>query len=315
MALVPDDAMIRPVVLPCRLGERSLFTVKFLMLAKRPNPFGSAVHAEPPVDMEAWPAAVEGVLYRSCPIRKPLPRHGRRDGAIRYVPQQYRRYYVDLHGSFEAYLKHFSAKSRATLKRKVRKFADFSEGAIRWHEYRSAAEMDEYCWLAHEVSVKTYQERRLKLALPTGEHVQRQMRELAGRGSVRGYVLFDQDLPIAYLQCPIEEGVARYQYLGYDPEFARWSPGAVLQYLVLEKLFDEGALRIFDFGEGEGPQKAFFATGSIFCADIYYLRWTARNRSLTQLHATLDGISSGTGRLLDAVRLKRIVKRWLRGRS
>ena len=127
--------------------------------------------------------------------------------------------------------------------------------------------------------------------------------------------MFDRDLPIAYLQCPIEGGVARYQYLGFDPEFARWSPGTVLQYLVLEKLFDEGALRIFDFGEGEGPQKAFFATGSISCADIYYLRPTARNRSLTQLHATFDGISAGAGRLLDAVGLKRTVKRWLRARS
>jgi CelD/BcsL family acetyltransferase involved in cellulose biosynthesis len=91
------------------------------------------------------------------------------------------------------------------------------------------------------------------------------------------------DRPISYLFCSAQAEVLLYRHFGYDPEFGRWSPGTVPQYLALERLFAEGRFRLFDFTAG--AHKQFFSTGSTRCADLYFFRRTPRNLLLLGLHA------------------------------
>ncbi|MHC4165023.1 MAG: GNAT family N-acetyltransferase, partial [Planctomycetota bacterium] len=228
---------------------------------------------------------------------------------------QYERRYVDLGGTFDDYLKRFSSKSRSTLQRKVRKFGQLCGGEADWRAYRTRAEMDEFYRLAREVSRKTYQERLLDAGLPESDEFREEMLEAAERDGTRGYLLFHESRPVAYLHCPIHDGVVFYGYLGYDPEYAKWSPGTVLQRLALERLFEEAGLRMFDFTEGEGRHKSFFSTHSVLCADIYYLRRSLRNRCLVRLHSGLDAFSRALVRLLDRLGLKERIKRLIRRRG
>jgi hypothetical protein len=268
---------------------------------------------EPRPPFERFSSKIEAILVRSHPVERELPRLNLSSQSIRYVPAQYQRYHIDMQTSFADYLGKFSSKSRSTLQRKVRKFAEFSGGEVQYREFRHPHEMEEFYRLAREVSQKTYQERLLDAGLPVSDDFQREMLELAERDSVRGYILFHDGKPIAYLYCPIQENILLYQHLGYDAEFKQWSPGTVLQYVVLERLFAEGKFRMFDFTEGQGPHKEFFSTGSTLCADIYYLRPTHRNLMLLKLHSHLSTLSGMTVRALDRIGLKARIKKLIRG--
>lgn len=310
-----DDWIARPYQLKFRLGDLTLFSFQRpgLWRAAAFSPLGAAASLpEPPLDRLARGEA-EVLVMRSVPVEATLPPLSAMPNALRYVPHQYLRYVADLRGPFDDYLKKFSSKSRSTLQRKVRKFAEACGGAIEWRTYRAPEDMAEFHRLARAVSAKTYQERLLDSGLPDGEEFLARLQSLAAKDAVRGYLLFLEQEPIAYLCCPIEDGVVEYQYVGFDAAQQKWSPGTVLQYLVFEQLFAEGKFRAFDFTEGEGAHKEFFATGQVMCADIFYFRRSLVNGVLVRLHLGVERFSAWLGKVLDRLGLKARVRRWLRG--
>jgi hypothetical protein len=304
----------KPLQLKFLFGELHLFTVSFPSLNLERH-FTALTREPAPLPFEAFSRGLDVLQIRSYPTQEPLPRLTLLPQAIRYVPQQYRRYYIELQGSFAEYLNKFSSKSRSTLLRKVRRFAAASGGQVCWREYRRCDEMAEFYCLARQVSQQTYQERLLKAGLPEEPRFQEELRELASRDQVRGYLLFHGAQPIAYLCCPAQGDILLYRYLGYLPQYRRWSPGTVLQYLVLERLFAEGRFRLFDFTQGEGQHKEFFATGSQQCADIYYFRKTLRIMLLLCLHAGSQTLSEMAGKALGFLGLKQWIKRFIRARA
>ena len=88
----------------------------------------------------------------------------------------------------------------------------------------------------------------------------------------------------------------------------------VLQYFALEWLFEKQQFRGFDFTEGEGPHKSFFATDHLRCADFYFFRRTVRNVLIVFIHNGFDRVSEASGHLLEVMKLKRRLKRFLRSR-
>jgi CelD/BcsL family acetyltransferase involved in cellulose biosynthesis len=255
-----------------------------------------------------------GAVVRSHPTRQSLPRIAVVDGHIRYARQEYDRCCIDLSGTFQDYLQKFSSKSRSTLTRKVRKFAELSGGTTDWREYRTPPELREFYRLARELSRKTYQDKLLDAGLPDHPDFERGMLGAAERGGVRAYLLFHAGAPVAYLYLPVSDGIVRYQFLGYDPALREHSPGTVLQFHVLERLFAEGTLRLFDFLEGEGQHKRLFATRTTRCVDLHYFRRSLKTRALVRLHASLDTLSTWIVGVLDRYNLKVRIKRLLRAR-
>jgi CelD/BcsL family acetyltransferase involved in cellulose biosynthesis len=296
------------------LGEIPLFSINFPMLVL--DSYFTELEAsqsELKSNLKELQPDLEGILIRSQPVREKLRRISVLADSIRYVPAQYERFYVNLQGSFSDYLKKFSSKSRSTLRRKIKRYSRFCQGPLDWREFRKCEEMDEFLRLAREVSKKTYQERLLGVGLPSDEQFRQQLYTLACRDLSRGYILFHDATPIAYLFCSIREGgILIYRYLGYDPKFEAWSPGTVLQYLVLEKLFNEDGVRMLDFTEGEGAQKRFFSTGSTRCADVYYFRRTSKNWLILCVHTAVDSISAFGVQVLNLLGMKTWVKRLFR---
>ena len=251
---------------------------------------------EPPLPFERFPESTDVVIAHSHPVAAKLPRVAVLRDSIRYVPAQYRHHYVDLSGTFEDYLGKFSSKSRWTLRKKIAKFAEFSGGSVAWRAF-GVEGMDEFHRLAFEVSAKTYQSRLLSSGLPEPGRFRR---ELGRCTDARGYVLFHEGKPVAFIFCPAREGNLLYEHVGYDPEYQRWSPGSVLQALALEALFAEGAFQTFDFTEGDGDHKKFFANRSVPCADIFYFRKSIRCVFVVGLHAgTLLAGTRASARLLE----------------
>ena len=126
--------------------------------------------------------------------------------------------------------------------------------------------------LAKTVSAKSYQERLLHEGLPTTPEFMAEAKARAACGGVYAYILFLRNQPVSYVFCFCTNGIATYDYVGYDPAFASLSSGTVLQYAILQSLFNGNRVEIFDFTEGEGQHKSLFKTDEQRCAKTYFFR-------------------------------------------
>lgn len=254
----------------------------------------------------------DGIFLPSYPTSTQLPRVAFVDGRICFVRAQYRRFFVELDGTFELYQQQFSGKTRATLRKKRQRFAELSGGTLEWRVYRTAQEFDDFYAQARTVSARTYQETLLDAGLPASAEFQDESRQLAERGQVRAFLLFQTGRPVAYLYCRTVDGVVFYDHVGFDPDYRMHSPGTVLQWVALEYLFAEQQHRIFDFTEGEGAHKELFATAHRDCADVLIFRRTARNLVLVVLYASLSAASRAAVELLKKARIYQRVKAFVR---
>ena len=263
---------------------------------------------EPPPRLDG----ADGYVVWSHPISTRLPVLGTRNDAVLYMPRQYERFSIELSGDFDRYMVHFSGKTRSSLRRKLRKFADASGGTIDFREYRTPDQIAKFFPLARKVSAKSYQERLLGTGLPADRAFLASALESAAGNGVRAYLLFLAGEPVSYLYCPVEQGTVQYDRLGYDPQWSSLSPGTVLQLLALQALFSEKRFANFDFTEGEGQHKELFSTQSCLCADVYVLSRRLRPVLLARAHHAADNLSLAAGKLLDQLNLRSRLRKLVR---
>lgn len=303
-----DSWQERDVQLPLLLGELRLGALHLRGLV-----VNHGLHPRLDLEVPELPPSAEVAVIRSHPLSSVFPEYAGPTPAFRYVPDRYHRCYVNLQQTLADYLKKFTSKSRYTLLKKVRRFHAASGGRIVMQEFTRPDEMDRFLSLARQISAKTYQERLLHAGIPDGPTFVEEMLTLAARGAVRAYTLFLHDHPVAYMYCAaMEAGDLMYRFVGHDPDYGRLSPGVVLQYLALERLFAEQRFAFLDFAEGTGMHKVFFSTGSLACADVYYFRDTLRYRTLVGLHAALRYTSRTASAFSEVLGIKRELKRFLR---
>jgi CelD/BcsL family acetyltransferase involved in cellulose biosynthesis len=301
------------VPIKIQLGDKTLLAPRLWLQVREAGIDDEAPPvAEPTAPADPLQAGSQGFLLRSLRIARPQPVLRRQGTYLCYVPAQYPRYYIDMQQSFAEYKGKFSSKTRSTISRKVRKYTEHCGGSISWRVYRSPGEMAEFFRLARTVSRITYQERLLDAGLPDSEEFCEEMEQLARQDRVRAFLLFHQDRPVSYLYCPISNGVVIYAYLGYDPDYMNFSVGTVLQWLALEYLFDEKIFRFFDFTEGQSEHKKLFATGSVQCANVFFVRDNLRNVCLLQMQRAVDRFSKFTGDRLEQLGIKSSLKRLIR---
>ena len=230
-------------------------------------------------------------------------------GYLQGSRQDYPRHYIDMAGAqpggasdFEAYMARFSGKTRSTLRRKARKLEREASG-IAISEHRTPAEIEDFLDHALPLSARTYQARLLDAGLPSSPQARRAMMEAAEAGKMRCFLLHagraGARRAIAYLSLPVEGRVLVYAHLGYDPDWARLSPGTVLQMEALERLYAESAFTHFDFTEGDGAHKAMFATHSVPCASFVMLRPSPANRALLGARGAFDEAVAGAKALAE----------------
>ena len=255
----------------------------------------------------------DGLRVLSAPLSMENAVTARFAGSIMGGRQVYRRYFIDMRGTFEDYLARFSGKTRSTLRRKARKLADEVGGALEVSEHRTSAEIETFLAEAMPLSARTYQARLLDAGLPEDEASRAAMMTKAEAGEMRCYLLRAQGKPIAYLSLPVEGVTLVYAHLGYDPDWARLSPGTVLQMHALETLFAEQRFRRFDFTEGEGAHKAMFGTDSVECASFLLLKGDVSNRLLLGSLAAFDGSVAAARALAQKSGVMAQARRLLRG--
>lgn len=253
----------------------------------------------------------DGYLCQRLAPGSLVPGIWRQDRWLVYVRGAYKCFHVDLFGTFEDYLRKFTAKRRNDLKRTVRRFLE-AEGGSPLSVARRREEMEEFHRRAVDISRRTYQEKLFRAGMPEGREFLTKMQELAALGLARGYLLWYEGKPVAYAWCTATGRQLNYVVIGYLPEYAKLSPGTVLFYLLLQDVFQEQAFDVFSLGEGQIWYKEYFSTGFREYADAFVLRPTWRNCLLVHLHAAQEKGNDGVANLLEKLGVKHAVKRLLR---
>ncbi len=304
------------IVLKFRLGEFVLFRYTIPALVHQE----SFLDASPALSLQAPETeleqhGLEAAFIRSCPLPGNLPRLARVGGFVRYLTTEYRHYYIQRQGGFDDYLAAFSARRRATLLRKVRKFESLYGRDTSFREFATPEEIAEFWPYARRISARTFQERMLAQGLPGDAEFQSTIATLARTGGVRGYLLFAGTRPVSYVLGPVlDNRVFLYDFVGYDPAFAKLSPGIVLQYYIIRRLFQERRLEVYDLCVGEGEHKRAFANACKDCGDVIYLRTGSKHLAAAVMHLVLHTASRFVVTLLAKLRLKSTVKKMVRSR-
>jgi len=311
--------------LHCKLWERGDVPLKFQIGDVHLGRVGLSVLRrtaeldEPPLDIGGMPEppaefdGADGYVVWSQPLNRRLPVLSLRRGVAVYAPRQYRRFSIQLSGTFEQYMMRFSGKTRSGIRRKLRKFAEASDGRIDWRSYSTPSQMSLFFPLARKVSAKTYQENLLKIGFPADPKFLASALTFSEHDGIRAYLLFLNGNPVSYLLCRVTNNIVSYDYTGYDPAYAKLSPGTVLQILALQALFAEQRFTTFDFTEGEGPHKERFSTGYRLCGDVYVIRRRIMPISVVMFHHAVNTVFASAGTLLDLLKLKSPLRRLLRG--
>lgn len=300
------------VALPIKfqIGARTLLKVE-RRLVRVPldldDAISGAIPALPPLSPRA-----HGYAITSLPAEAGAELAAANPAMFGFVRQRYTRRYTDLGGDFASFLAGLSSNARATVKRKGRKLAEHSGGAVDVRRFRAPDEIAAFHPIARALAEQTYQERLMGSGLPGAQDFVRGMIEAAAADRVRAWLLYIAGVPAAYLYCAVEAGVVRYDYVGHAPQFADLSPGAVLQIEAFRDLFGEGAFRLFDFTEGDGQHKRQFATGGVACVDLLLLRRSPGNLALAGAVSGFDramAIAKAATRQLGLESLARRVRR------
>ncbi len=264
-------------------------------------------------DFPALPAGVDFVLYPACRVEATLPRLSfGRDGFL--FTRTWANFVVDLEGDFDSYSKNFSSKSRCTTRAKLRKLSRAFPGSVDWAEYRSPAEMEKFYSAARNVPLGRYQQKVLRNAMPNDAKFYHELMQLASRDAARGYLLWVNRQPVAYLYCIVSDQALVHELSGYDSRFAAFSPGLLLQQYALQQIFSEKRFSIFDFSSGSGQHKKFFSTSCVTRANVYFFRPTPRSAVVLSAAAAQDLVASELRDLVDRLGLQsaaRRVVRWI----
>lgn len=219
---------------------------------------------------------------------------------------------IRLNGTFDSYIQGFSAKTRNTFHRKIKRLRQ--EGNIQVIRVTEASQLDEYLSTAAEISRKTWQFKRLGWGIggTDQELVRGKLGFLAQRGWLRAYLLKCGDKACAFITGWQYGSRFYHAGLGFDPAWSNYSVGTVLQWLVLEDLYKTNTPELYDFGTS-AEYKKHFSTESYQEAVVWLFRRRPYPLLADGLHRVFDTASSTTASVLSRLGLKAKIKHMLRG--
>ena len=137
-------------------------------------------------------------------------------------------------------------------------------------------------------------------------------RGTAEQGYLRAFLLLGGERAVAFTLYYSGRRTLISGVLGYDREFARHSPGAILFLRTLERLYAADTPRVLDFGEGDADYKRHWANEEAAVSAVLLVRRRLAWRFA--LYRAWRGGVEGARRLLRAARLERsLVRRLKRG--
>lgn len=196
---------------------------------------------------------------------------------------------ISWEGSVETYLASLASKTkRKNVRRASQRLAE--EARLKTKRFQSADEADAFLADASAISAKTYQSRDLGLSITAGRR--NLIRWSARRGAFLGYVLYFEEIPVAFRYGFIYASTLFAVGTGYDPAHEALAPGSVLFFTSLSDIERiKLPISTIDFMPHENSFKRDRANVSIEVNNCYLFPRTFSGLALWLPLATVETIN------------------------
>ncbi|WP_026287731.1 GNAT family N-acetyltransferase [Thioalkalivibrio sp. ALJ24] len=209
---------------------------------------------------------------------------------------------IRLGADFDEYLASIPRNHRKDLKRRENRFEREFGGQSEVRVLTGQDEIKRFLEEVAPVSRRTYQSRLLKLGVGPGGALERQLVAAANRGQARCYGLYVDGEVIAWRIGFLFKGRYFSHHVGFDPDYAAWTPGLVLH---IKSIRDFASLNIWveeiDLLHGDNPAKRKLANAMRREGKFYLFprtwRGTAQYLALKWFNAVSDGLTGIASRL------------------
>ena len=221
-------------------------------------------------------------------------------------------WFAHLPTDFDSFLAQRSAKHRSGFRRMTKRFESLNEGRVRYAVFDKEADVDAFCTAAESVARSTYQRGLGAGFFDNWENRQRLVLS-ARAGSLRAYVLFAGDTPLAFWAGERIGEVMYILWTAFDPQHRKHEIGTILFLKMLEDLLRHN-VRTIDFGPGGAEYKERFGNLCLQEQDIFVYRPTPKGL-MTRSIGGLNNVANQVGRqLLDNLGItQRLKKAWRSG--
>jgi hypothetical protein len=210
--------------------------------------------------------------------------------------------FIDMSLSYEQYLSKFKSKTRQTFARKLRYLERGSGGNLELLRVSNVEGVESFLRAACSIAKVTWQRHLVDLDVDQPAKREEFLQSMASRGLLRSYLLEANGKAIAFLIGFQTNGIFYFHETGFDPSYARFSPGLVLLNLVIKDCFEHEKPKIFHFGTGESYYKNLLANQVGEENTILILRNSAKSQMKVASHSLFTkGIE--------------LIKKWLRVRT
>jgi CelD/BcsL family acetyltransferase involved in cellulose biosynthesis len=314
-------ARLETVTLPCRLGYKTVYSPKLRSISVVLGGFLGPMTEEnvaPLVDelREALRRReADVVLMRHIPLDSSLyAAAARAPSLLRHRASARNRYWeVTLPDSFDEFNRGLSKKTRDSFKRYANRFTREFGDRITLREFRRPEEIDELSRDIETVAAKSWQ-RGLGVGFVDDER-QRARTALALRlGWLRALVLYVDEQPIAFWTGDAYRGRFRSQIPGYDPAYKDYRVGNFILLRLIERLCEDEAVEVLDFGFGDVEYKERLAERSWWAADAAIFAPSLKGVRVNLTRTALVAANAGALRLMRSAGVLGKVKRGWRGR-
>jgi hypothetical protein len=213
---------------------------------------------------------------------------------------------TELPRSLDQLLGSLSGGHRKHLRRTLRNMPKSFSGNVRVALYQRIDDVPLVFRDLGTIANLTYQY-RLNAGFVDSPETRARLEVEAQKGWLRIFVLYIHEEPVAYWWGQRYKQSFVSSAMGYDPQYARHSPGTYLLVRALEQLCEEGVLQL-DFGLGDALYKRQFGTTSYTEGSFYLFPSSVRGVVLNCTASLASGIEVFTKALAGRMGLLTTVK-------
>ena len=223
---------------------------------------------------------------------------------------------MTLPASVEEFWLRFSPKVRKNQRWQAKKLLNDHSGNVRIHCFREASELERMIQDVEQIAKKTYQ-RGLGVGFADSAVTRKRLYLNAEKGWLRTYVLYVQDRPCAFWSGTLYSREFHSDYMGYDPDYGKYSPGMYLIMKVIEGFCGasgEKEISGIDFGLGDAQYKEILGNLNWQDASFYLFAPTLRGAGLNAVRTPILLLDRIGRKLVERANMLPKIKRLWRNR-
>ncbi len=220
-------------------------------------------------------------------------------------------WWIELPATFNEFLQNLSRKTRHEFRRHQKMLdADFA-GRMHVRSFRYEDEVDEMAREVEKVYQKTYQH-TLGVGFKGDAETLESLRATARKGGLCGNVLYVGCEPIAFFVGKWYKDTLFGYYMGFDPEYGKYSPGLLILMHSVEQCFVRTGARRVDLGWGDRRYKRAICNQSKQDGPLYVYALSGEGLRLNLLRSVACFLDQTAKRMIANSRvLQRARKIWL----